>query len=241
MFKPRDNLATRSIAAFTLVELLVVIGVIAVLIAVLLPALRTARLASQRVACASNLRQVGAAVLMYVNDNKQHLPMVIDPLWRSDATVNLSADPFDPAETLSLPNVLKRYISSFKVYNCPSALLGYPSRESGMTYRASAANNLNGVVQTEEQLTTPLQYNYNLKYLNGRTYRLRHAEFASVGGFPQLQLRKGPGPYYVLRDMVQYSPATKKHLPPHKDYVNQLKLDMSVAMEKEADIGLNYP
>jgi prepilin-type N-terminal cleavage/methylation domain-containing protein/prepilin-type processing-associated H-X9-DG protein len=59
---------------FTLVELLVVIGIIAVLIAVLLPALSKARRQSQATACLSNMRQLGQAVVMFTGEHKGYLP-----------------------------------------------------------------------------------------------------------------------------------------------------------------------
>jgi len=57
---------------FTLVELLVVIGIIATLIAILLPALTRAREEARRAMCLSNVRQLTAAWLMYANEHKGH-------------------------------------------------------------------------------------------------------------------------------------------------------------------------
>ena len=62
-------------AAFTLVELLVVVGLITVLVALLMPALRKARGQAAAVQCLSNVRQLGQAFVLYVNENRGRSPI----------------------------------------------------------------------------------------------------------------------------------------------------------------------
>src|SRR5437762_10228753 len=91
--------------AFTLVELLLVIGIIAVLISILMPAVTNARRQAANVACQANLRQMGEAALIYAVEYKSWLP---------------SSDPTS-IETLTVPtrDALNRILrGSVKVYYC---------------------------------------------------------------------------------------------------------------------------
>ena len=89
--------------AFTLVELLVVIGIVALLVAILLPSLAKARQAALRTKCVSQLRQIGAAVQLYVNINRGTLS------FSRSGTSWTAADPTTGNLTLIAPTSSKAY------------------------------------------------------------------------------------------------------------------------------------
>ncbi len=97
-----------ALRAFTLIEMLVVIAIIAALAALLLPVFSKAKEAGRGTACLSNLHQIGVALQLYVQDNRNHLPVMRD---KSLTTSN----------TLPSPDmVLSNYLGNVNVLRCPS-------------------------------------------------------------------------------------------------------------------------
>ena len=96
---------------FTLIELLVVIAIIAILAAMLLPALGIARAKARQTACISNLKQIGLAYQMYLDDFEGWTPMYSNPCDPRGDSLQVGSMP--PYVTLF------NYLKSWKVWACP--------------------------------------------------------------------------------------------------------------------------
>ena len=174
----------RTTKGFTLVELLVVIGIIALLISILLPSLNKARETANRAKCASNLHQIGLAILLYQQDNQQLYPRTFQdvgvasaPTWGTGtSTAQSTADPFLATSNVSANDVsaslfllLRNEQIGSEVFTCPSSAAekwdfgGGSNTAQNWVNWTSITKNLSYSYQDPFASTTSVTYGFNLR------------------------------------------------------------------------------
>jgi prepilin-type N-terminal cleavage/methylation domain-containing protein/prepilin-type processing-associated H-X9-DG protein len=193
-----------SARAFTLMELLVVITIIAVLAGLAFAAVGASQRRAQQAACAGNLRQIGAAMNAYAGENDGALPPI-----SPDGNKDWNAGPW-------FPQVLKPYLPSQKIWNCPGQPL---DRHFGLTKREWT---------TKKNAWYIPCYAFNANVAGRRLVNIA----AAPGGMSQILLADGRAEFWDKTSVANEGYMTSIH----NQKVNLLLVDGRVESKYKSDM-----
>lgn len=228
----------RRAVGFTLVELLVVIGIIALLISILLPALNAAKKQASQLQCASNLKSIGQLAAMYANDNKGKIPRDYYYAQQYKDGHILWAEAFAPMIKKNFPSVsdlsdardkiLAKEFAKIELYQCPD----FPNEKQVLDYASSGwviiPSMLGGGTSQTLLPITKLKNSSEVLYLTEAHRELEADYFGVHDIFTEAHLPRGPKDARRMLDLEDQR---------HRGKVNILWLDWHVSSKLIKDVS----